>query len=580
MSRLWSTPRGALIDEIAARWPKETPKTQKARLKRDKEKYEKIRTDCQALEKKELAIVVIAGQNLAVRDTLAKSSDPYVVISCWDQQVKTKVLKMTLNPVWNEEVRLDLRGVDLTDAVITVTIMDWNLVSSHEFMGEAEVSCEDVIQDYLTKTEPVWLKLRARTSEFVSGEISMRFSLDGFLDPTADPLPDDPEWAKVLTGQAPKRGLDAALMPITGPKIKRASTPPKIRKGTLATSEKSTMRQSLHVKSTSANSGAPTPRLSATPGSVAVRSGSTPTGGLGHSASSESVPSEGTRKRSKSPSVSDRKRNAIDSVSSSPGSRAPGKLERSTSDDFHRSPTSKRKGSVGVSSSSDSQPSSAHSSRPSSPPLESGSSLKASASDDNIAEHPRVKGLASSGRTIKRTVSGGIEEKKAPPATVTRDDRAMSEAPRLEILSAKQVCENMLPSIASVKGNIEELTAHLTTACDNAGDPDVIKDETDKFAHLATATIRLAMAVNQSAQGIIVQQSLPFLVLKKRTVSQHSSILEQNVIALIRSGKALIHTASTTHAGPPLTPFNSLLLESKQALSNLSHSVVDLRDHI
>jgi hypothetical protein len=590
INRLWYTPRSALLDEIATRWPKESSKDKKARLKREKEKYEKIRLEAQNNEKKDLVAVVIAGQNLAVRDTLAKSSDPYVVLSLCDQQVKTKVLKMTLNPVWNEEIRLDLRGVDLTDAMLTVTIMDWNLVSSHEFMGEAEISMEDVIHDYLTKTEPVWLKLRARTSEFVSGEISLRFSLDGFLDETKDPVPDEPEWAKILTGKAPKRGLAEAVMPITGPKIKRTLTPPKMRKSTLGApvSDKNSLRQSMTVKSANASPNF-SPRASVA--ASTLRSGSTPNQGLGHSASTESVPSD--KKRSKSPSIADRKRNVIEASGATP---RPIKLERSTSDDFNV-PTRKRKASVDVrasddSSSKDSSRSSSpsRSSRPSSPPAdESGHPTpKASASADNIAENPRVKGLASSGRHIKRALSGGLEVKANPEVleqanrspVQTREDRSMSEAPRLEILTPKQACENMIPSIELLKQNLEQLRVHLANACDNAGDPNMIHAESDKFAHLATATIRLAMSVNQSSQAIIVQQSLPFLVLKKRTVSQHAGVAEQNIITLIRSAKTLINTASTTHAGPSITPFNTVLSEAKQALASLLHAVVDLRDHI
>ena len=95
---------------------------------------------------------VCAGRNLAVRDTMAKSSDPYVVLKLYEQEVKSKVVKVTLNPVWNEELRMyvyilriyvtvtlilvdrNLNGVDLVDAELQVMVWDWNLVSTHEFM--------------------------------------------------------------------------------------------------------------------------------------------------------------------------------------------------------------------------------------------------------------------------------------------------------------------------------------------------------------------------------------------------------------------------------------------------------------
>jgi len=54
INRLWFTPRAATISAIAAKYPKETPKITKARLKR--EKAERIRKQAETKEKKDLIV--------------------------------------------------------------------------------------------------------------------------------------------------------------------------------------------------------------------------------------------------------------------------------------------------------------------------------------------------------------------------------------------------------------------------------------------------------------------------------------------------------------------------------------------
>lgn len=57
-----------------------------------------------------IRIRVRRGINLAVRDTL--SSDPYCVITCSNQKVKTKVVRGNCNPLWNEELTIYIKDFD------------------------------------------------------------------------------------------------------------------------------------------------------------------------------------------------------------------------------------------------------------------------------------------------------------------------------------------------------------------------------------------------------------------------------------------------------------------------------------
>ncbi|KAK9698727.1 hypothetical protein RND81_08G126800 [Saponaria officinalis] len=51
-----------------------------------------------------LRITVKRGINLAIRDI--KSSDPYVIVCLGKQKLRTRVIRRSLNPVWNEDLTL------------------------------------------------------------------------------------------------------------------------------------------------------------------------------------------------------------------------------------------------------------------------------------------------------------------------------------------------------------------------------------------------------------------------------------------------------------------------------------------
>ncbi|KAK3163014.1 hypothetical protein QOZ80_1BG0096530 [Eleusine coracana subsp. coracana] len=53
-----------------------------------------------------IKVNIIRGTNLAIRDVM--SSDPYVIINLGHQSMKTKVIKSSLNPVWNERLMLSI----------------------------------------------------------------------------------------------------------------------------------------------------------------------------------------------------------------------------------------------------------------------------------------------------------------------------------------------------------------------------------------------------------------------------------------------------------------------------------------
>lgn len=87
-----------------------------------------------------MKVDIIRGINLAVRDVM--SSDPYVMIILGLQSMKTKVIKNTLNPIWNERLML---SIPHPVPPLKVQVFDKDTFSADDRMGEAEVDIQPLI---------------------------------------------------------------------------------------------------------------------------------------------------------------------------------------------------------------------------------------------------------------------------------------------------------------------------------------------------------------------------------------------------------------------------------------------------
>ncbi|CAK7349589.1 unnamed protein product [Dovyalis caffra] len=88
-----------------------------------------------------LRINVKRGINLAVRDV--RSSDPYVVVRMGKQKLKTRVIKKSVNPYWNEDLTLSVTDPNLP---VKLTVYDRDLLSKDDKMGEAEFDIKPLIE--------------------------------------------------------------------------------------------------------------------------------------------------------------------------------------------------------------------------------------------------------------------------------------------------------------------------------------------------------------------------------------------------------------------------------------------------
>ncbi|CAA0825400.1 ADP-ribosylation factor GTPase-activating protein AGD12 [Striga hermonthica] len=87
-----------------------------------------------------LKVKVLKGTNLAVRDML--SSDPYIILTLGQKQVRTSVVNSNLNPIWNEELKLDVPG---NYSSIKLQVYDHDMFSADDIMGEAEIDIQPMI---------------------------------------------------------------------------------------------------------------------------------------------------------------------------------------------------------------------------------------------------------------------------------------------------------------------------------------------------------------------------------------------------------------------------------------------------
>ncbi|KAG0503126.1 hypothetical protein HPP92_003198 [Vanilla planifolia] len=87
-----------------------------------------------------IKVNIIRGTNLAVRDVV--TSDPYVILTLGHQTMKTRVVKSTLNPVWNERLMLSI-----PDPVppLRLQVYDKDTFSTDDKMGEAEIDIQPLV---------------------------------------------------------------------------------------------------------------------------------------------------------------------------------------------------------------------------------------------------------------------------------------------------------------------------------------------------------------------------------------------------------------------------------------------------
>jgi phosphatidylserine decarboxylase len=79
--------------------------------------------------------------------------DPFVVISFGKKVFRTRVIRHSLNPVWDEKVLFHVRQYE-TAFQVQLTILDWDKLSSNDHIGDASFSVKDLV-DSAPQPDPV-----------------------------------------------------------------------------------------------------------------------------------------------------------------------------------------------------------------------------------------------------------------------------------------------------------------------------------------------------------------------------------------------------------------------------------------
>ena len=84
---------------------------------------------------------VVAARNLRAMD-FNGFSDPYVKLQVGKQRFKTKVVKMNLNPEWDQEFSFVVADVR---EVLKFDVYDEDLIGIDDFLGQMKVPLEDLL---------------------------------------------------------------------------------------------------------------------------------------------------------------------------------------------------------------------------------------------------------------------------------------------------------------------------------------------------------------------------------------------------------------------------------------------------
>ncbi|KAK3589425.1 hypothetical protein CHS0354_020754 [Potamilus streckersoni] len=93
-----------------------------------------------------LKVEVINATNVPNLEKVGES-DPYTTITYQGQSKKTEVKKSDLNPVWNETLEFDLKGVAISpNDQLEVLVKDWERVGRNRLLGTTKIPLADLVR--------------------------------------------------------------------------------------------------------------------------------------------------------------------------------------------------------------------------------------------------------------------------------------------------------------------------------------------------------------------------------------------------------------------------------------------------
>eukprot|EP00794_Sanderia_malayensis_P009788 gene9788-10787_t len=186
-----------------------------------------------------LKVFVISGLNLAKKDIFGLS-DPYCTLKLLESgksnsidQTRTRVVKKTLNPRWNQKF---VFRVNKSTSRLLFEVYDENRLTRDDYLGEVELGLQDIPTETATVSVPYkeyLLRGRSRRSH-VRGHLQLKLAYypslseespqseeeQGFIRVETTTLPDrvdEPDWETVNISDAPMRTNSAPSRQLSRP---------------------------------------------------------------------------------------------------------------------------------------------------------------------------------------------------------------------------------------------------------------------------------------------------------------------------------------------------------------------------
>ena len=72
--------------------------------------------------------------------------DPFVVVSFGKKVFRTRVIRHSLNPTWDEKLLFHVRRYE-TSFKVQMTVLDWDKLSSNDHVGDARFDVSELVKD-------------------------------------------------------------------------------------------------------------------------------------------------------------------------------------------------------------------------------------------------------------------------------------------------------------------------------------------------------------------------------------------------------------------------------------------------
>ncbi|XP_008268433.1 myoferlin isoform X5 [Oryctolagus cuniculus] len=143
-----------------------------------------------------LRVIVESASNIP--KTKFGKPDPIVSVIFKDEKKKTKKVDNELNPVWNEILEFDLRGIPLDfSSSLGIVVKDFETIGQNKLIGTATVALKDLIGDQSRSLPYKLISLLNERGQDTGATIDLVIG----YDPPSAPHPNDPSGTSVpVTG--------------------------------------------------------------------------------------------------------------------------------------------------------------------------------------------------------------------------------------------------------------------------------------------------------------------------------------------------------------------------------------------